>query len=117
MDNIYTASKYLFHSDTEYKIVTLLPTDVPVWKVTTENMDGSSKNKFVFDLKADIHGAGGSVSGNRLWKVGVWASAKADGKGARRSYIDQVKRLTQDYFVYFTHAKDLPTGIPYFLNY
>ena len=53
-------------------------------------------NDVVFDLNVYINSiAADRVSGERLWKVSVWASADATGYGKledRISYIEQVNK-------------------------
>ncbi len=47
-------------------------------------------NDLEIDLNLQINEKGQGVEGQGLWKVGMWASANADGSGERVGHIEQV---------------------------
>ena len=68
---------------------------VPVYGVKLRDISSDQhKNgitNITFDLIINVNEPGSHVTGRGMWKVGVWASANANGTGTNMSFTEQVK--------------------------
>ena len=70
--------------------------DVPIYEIIANELDVITEgqvNEVTFNPRFEINGAGAGVSGQGLWKLGIWASSSSTGEGERVGFQEQVMEL------------------------
>ena len=68
-------------------------TDVPVYNVEligVKPVQPEIENDITVDVEISVHGDGGNANGTGLWKISMWASEDANGRGRRIGFKEQV---------------------------
>ena len=69
---------------------------MPIFEIQANELDVITEgevNDVTFNPFFKINGAGAGVSGQGLWKLGIWGSSSSTGEGERVSYQEQVMEL------------------------